>query len=279
MLSYRHAYHAGNHADVLKHLCLYAILRYYRQKALPYHYMDTHAGAGLYDLSASMAQKLGEYRDGMMRLQTSASLPDLLNEFISLWQEHCPQNHYWGSPYLAALMRQADDKMRLFELHAQDVLLLREHLKALRLGRGCKIEQRDGLQGLIASLPPTPRRAVVLIDPAYELKDEYRQVLSALKEALKRFATGCYAIWYPLLNKAEMKRFEEALMRFEGRWLQARLTVRAAREDGFGMHGSAMWILNPPYTLKDELSASLPHLTRLLAQDGSASYVLKAQGL
>ena len=281
MLSYRHAFHAGNHADILKHLCLYLTLDYFNQKDKPYWYIDTHAGAGLYDLSATEAQKVGEYRDGIARLQAQAEntlCPPLAGLLRHLNQVLPQAQLYGGSPWVAQSLLRSSDKLRLFELHPADYQHLQHNMQAARLGRRGQIQQIDGFQGLISLLPPPTRRAVTLIDPPYEQKQDYNRVLLTLKQALQRFATGCYLVWYPCLSRPESQTLPTQLKQLAPlHYLQAELHVQAPRADGFGMHGSGMWVINPPYLLAEQLQQALPQLVTILGQDAQARFVLQHQ--
>ena len=278
MLSYRHAFHAGNHADVLKHFLVYLVLNYFNQKDKPYWYIDTHSGAGIYDLQGEYAQKVGEFQNGIARLQ-SAHLSAQLNDFVLHLQKTLPdKNLYTGSPWLAQSLSRQDDKLRLFELHPADFQHLVNNMREAKLGKRVIVKQEDGFLGLIALLPPATRRAVVLIDPPYEQKQDYIRVIQTLKDALKRFEQGCYMIWYPCLSRADSRALPEKLKKLQpNNYLQAELHVHAPRADGFGMHGSGMFIINPPYVLAQQLQEMLPELMHLLAQDSSAKYVLDYQ--
>ena len=225
MLSYRHAFHAGNHADVLKHFILWLTLDYFNRKDKPYWYIDTHSGAGLYDLRSSEAQKVGEYQHGIARLQQAPVLPDLLQSFLQHFQQIVPYEHlYCGSPWLAQATLRESDKLRLFELHPTDFQHLQNNMREARLNRRGILKQEDGFQGLIALLPPPTRRAVVLIDPPYESKQDYERVIKTLKEAQKRFEQGCYLIWYPCLSRVESQKLPEQLKKLSPHnYLQAEL--------------------------------------------------------
>lgn len=279
MLSYRHAFHAGNHADMLKHFILFLILDYFNRKDKPYWYIDTHSGAGLYDLDSSQAQKVGEYRQGIALLNQAQNLPDELTRFTGRLKSILPQqNLYCGSPWLAQALTRASDKLRLFELHPTDFQHLQNNMREARLGRRAIVSQSDGYQGLTALLPPPTRRAVVLIDPPYEEKQDYQRVVHTLKEAQKRFATGCYMVWYPCLSREESRKLPEQLQKLAPQnHLRTELHVRTPRADGFGMHGSGMFIVNPPYVLAGQLQNNLPALTGILKQDESARFVLEDQ--
>ena len=279
MLSYRHAYHAGNHADVLKHLVLVAIVRYLGEKPAPFWIIDTHAGAGRYALESEHAKKLGEWRDGIGRLWTGGDLPPAAVDYVNQVKALNPDGrlrHYPGSPWLARQLLREGDRLRLFEMHGTDHRLLQECFAGT--GRQVTIAAGDGFAGLRAILPPPPRRALVLIDPSYETRPDYAAVVKALQEALKRFATGTYAVWYPLLAKPEARQLPARLKGLGApSWLNATLEVKAPAKDGFGMHGSGMFIINPPWTLEKTLHETLPALAALLAQGDGARYTLESQ--
>ena len=279
MLSYRHAYHAGNHADVLKHIILLQIAGYMAEKPAPFWIIDTHAGAGRYALESPHASKLGEYRDGIGRLWDKKGLPPAVVdyvEFVKILNPDGALRHYPGSPWLASQSLRACDRLRLYELHSSDVKLLQECFRGA--GRQVTVTAGDGFAGLKAILPPPPRRALVLIDPSYETRDDYANVVKGLQEALKRFATGTYAVWYPHLNKLESRKLPDKLKRLgAANWLHVTLEVKAPAGDGFGMNGSGMFIINPPWTLEKKLHETLPKLTQLLAQDDSAKFTLESQ--
>lgn len=274
MLSYRHAYHAGNHADVLKHYVFWRVLQYYRSKNKPFLIIDTHAGAGLYDLQSREAQKNHEYRRGIARLQRAQNRSAALNAFLAHLDTLLPQpGLYPGSPWLAAHALRATDRLHTYELHPAD----HQHLSAnlATLGIRHRVEKADGFKALTGELPPAERRAVILIDPPYENKNDYQQVFDTLIRAQKRFAQGCYIVWYPALQNPWSAAFAGELAEdFGDNYLHVRLDVRAPDADGFGMHGSGLFLINPPYTLPDELGAVLPELRTLLAQDKHADWQL-----
>ena len=276
MLSYRHAFHAGNHADVLKHYVFSLVLAYMNQKPAPYWVIDTHAGAGIYALRGEFAQKNAEFEDGIARLFTAQHLPNSLQDFVALinsFNENKPLNFYPGSPKIAEIFLRPDDKLRLFELHPSDYKLLDENFS--HKNRQTKIEQQDGFAGIKACLPPPTKRGVVLIDPPYELKDDYGRVVDCIKDSLKRFSTGTYIIWYPLLQRLEPAAMVRELTALSTDFLQVELMVQAPNIDGFGMHGSGLFIVNPPYTLPKVLAETMPILTQLLALDESANFLMQ----
>ena len=277
MLSYRHAFHAGNHADVLKHIVLMQLLDYFNQKDKPYWAIDTHAGAGLYALDTGYAQKNAEYQSGISRLLARDDLPVAVAAYISLVRQLNQSETlsvYPGSPWIAQQLLREHDQLRLFELHPTDSQLLGANFADA--GRRVKVQHIDGFAGLKAALPPAPRRGLVLIDPSYEEKQDYQRVPSALKDALKRFATGTYAVWYPMLQRHEAQHFTAALKNIPvNTWLNVSLTVHTPNVDGFGMYGSGMFILNPPWTLRSGLQDVMPYLSKVLGQDSGAGFVLE----
>lgn len=279
MLSYRHAFHAGNHADVLKHLVLVQICRHLTQKEAPFWYIDTHAGAGRYALDAGYATRLAEFEGGIGRLWLRRDLPPAVADYAELVHTLNPDGklrHYPGSPWLAWKMLRAQDRLRLFELHSTDNRLLQEGFKSA--GRQVTVTAGDGFAGLKAVLPPPPRRALVLIDPSYETRNDYQEVPRALQEALKRFATGTYAIWYPQLARTESRQLPDKLKALPTRsWLHATLAVSKPAKDGFGMHGSGMFVINPPWKLAESLQESLPWLAQALGQDGGGKFELETR--
>ena len=278
MLSYRHAFHAGNHADVLKHIVLAQVLAYFAQKDKPFWYVDTHAGAGLYQLNQGYATQNAEFEDGISRILNATDLPKPLAEYCEIIKELNENNKlnlYPGSPMIAKTHLRAADKMRLFELHPSDCKLLIENFSGD--GRRVRIEALDGFAGLKSILPPLSKRAVVLIDPPYEEKQDYQRVVDCIKDSMTRFATGIYIIWYPLLQRPEPLQMLEKLKRLNiENWLNVSLTVQAPNDEGFGMFGSGLFIVNPPWTLPKILEKTMRYLTLTLAQDDNAEFTLES---
>jgi 23S rRNA (adenine2030-N6)-methyltransferase len=280
MLSYRHAFHAGNHADVLKHAIVVAVLHHLNRKEKAWWYVDSHAGAGVYDLDADYARKNAEHAGGIGLLWLRRDLPPLLADYLDLVRGLNPDGRlrlYPGSPWLASRLMRPADQLRLFELHGSDAELLRRTFA--EAGRHVKVVAGDGLDGLRAVLPPQPRRGLVLIDPSYEIKDDYRRVVEAMKDSLGRFATGVFAVWHPLLQRPEAQRLPERLRRLPvANWLHVSLSVQAPAPEGIGMHGSGMFLVNPPWGLAEQLREALPYLVAVLGRDAAAAYTLDAQG-
>lgn len=290
MFSYRHAFHAGNHADVLKHLVLVQLLDYLNRKDAPYMVIDTHAGAGAYTLDGEYASKSGEAEEGVAKLWGRTDLPPAVAAYLDPIRTMNPPGklrHYPGSPFLAEKLMRAEDRLRLFELHPTDSKLLAENVRKLEAHaaangirtRGKRIiaERADGFAALKALLPPPSRRGLVLIDPPYEDKDDYRKVKQAIEEAQRRFATGTYAVWYPVLGRLESQQLPERLKRIaQSEWLHATLSIGAPGPDGRGLTASGMFIINPPWTLEATLRETLPWLVQQLARDGSARFTLQS---
>jgi 23S rRNA (adenine2030-N6)-methyltransferase len=286
MFSYRHAYHAGNHADVLKHFIQVQLHQYMNQKDAAYTYIDTHAGVGVYALDSVQATRSGEYEDGIARLWERDDLPPALAEYVNVVRALNPSGklrYYPGSPYVAEQAARPEDRLRLFELHPADIKHLVDNFRKLEAhkaeqgerarGRRILIDYKDGFQGMKALLPPPSRRALVLIDPPYEVKLDYKHVRDALEEALERFPSGTYAVWYPVLQRMESRQFADRLKRLPAKeWLHVTLTVATPGPDGTGMHSSGMFILNPPYTLEAILRDTLPYLVQVLGKDGGATF-------
>jgi 23S rRNA (adenine2030-N6)-methyltransferase len=282
MLSYRHAFHAGNHADVLKHFIEVQLLRYIAQKDKPFWFIDTHAGAGCFALDSGYAAQNAEFESGIARLWDRDDLPAPLAEYVKLVKQFNPDGHlklYPGSPLVALELLREQDRMRLFELHPTDSEILHQNFSGH--GSQVMIQTADGFGALKALLPPPPRRALVMIDPSYEIKQDYQRVVEALREGLKRFASGIYAAWYPQLQRAEAMRLPGQLKRLPVKsWLNVSLSVQAPSEDGFGMHGSGMFIINPPWLLHGILQEVMPYLADVLAakapgQTGECGFVLE----
>ncbi|HMC17198.1 MAG TPA: 23S rRNA (adenine(2030)-N(6))-methyltransferase RlmJ [Albitalea sp.] len=276
MLAYRHAFHAGNHADVLKHTVLTMLLRYMNQKAKPYRLIDTHAGAGGYSLEGRYAQKKGEFEQGIARLWTRDDLPDAVADYVARVREFNPQGtleQYPGSPAFAQMLLRAQDQLRLYELHPTDYRILASYLGGVK---GAEVKNADGFDALKSQLPPSTRRAVVLMDPSYEGHGDYARVVAALREGLARFAEGVYMVWYPQVQKVEAVELPRRLEALAPKgWLHVRMTVQEPDSQGFGLAGSGVFIINPPFSLHDQVLAVMPYLVDVLGQYDDASFVVE----
>ena len=333
MFSYRHAFHVGNHADVLKHAILVAILRHLALKDKSFWVFDTHAGAGRYRLDAAQTRKNAEYRSGIEALWQARKLPALLADYrdevarFDAEQEEATRERaaqrrasagtgrhdeaagdavaaetaeggasrpatrraaqptgrllrwYPGSPWLALQLMRPQDRLRCFEAHPTEIRVLHDNLEAAHR-RQVQVFGEDGFAGLKALLPPVSRRGLVVIDPSYEDKRDYAKARRTLMEALERFATGTMMLWYPLVRRRELMLLLDQLPGLPGvtDWLDVRLQVGAPPEDGYGLYGSGVFVINPPYTLAAELQEAMPVLWQLLGQDAQSGWWMETSG-
>ena len=273
-MNYRHIYHAGNFADVLKHAVLARLVTYLKQKDKAFRVLDTHAGIGLYDLSSEEAQKTGEWVDGIGRLLEKPLPGDvaaILAPYLEAVRDLNPDGSvklYPGSPKLTRMLMRPQDRLSAMELHPADYETLH------RLFDGdfqSRITELDGWLALGAHLPPKEKRGLVLVDPPFEISGEYDRLADGLAKAWRRFSGGVFCLWYPLKQGAPIRKFHEDLHALNNpKMLCAELSVRSERETT-GLSGSGLIIVNPPFTLKGELDVLLPFLKGRLAQDKFAS--------
>jgi 23S rRNA (adenine2030-N6)-methyltransferase len=309
MFSYRHAFHAGNHADVLKHTVLIAVLRHLTQKDAALTVLDSHAGAGLYRLDGDYAETSGEAADGIVRLvhQGKPNVPTseaarkimadglapALQDYVDMVASFNSKDAlrvYPGSPFIIQRLLGGRDKLKLFELHPTDAKSLAANIAQLEAGRQVAVLREDGFEGYKKFLPPPARRALLLCDPSYEIKSDYARVATMIADALKRFPTGTYAVWYPIIPRPEAHELPRKLKTLATKagksWLNATLTVKSSKltttETGDtkrpGLPASGMVVINPPHTLKALLQAALPQMAVVLAQDRNAAFTLESGG-
>ncbi|HDS3818258.1 23S rRNA (adenine(2030)-N(6))-methyltransferase RlmJ [Morganella morganii] len=269
MLSYRHSFHAGNHADVLKHTVQSLIIESLKEKDKPFLYLDTHAGAGRYQLSGEHAERTGEYLEGIARIWAQESVPEELKTYLEAVSALNPRGDlrfYPGSPLIAAHLLRDHDKLNISELHPSDFPLLRNEFSRDNRAR---VVREDGYQQLKSQLPPLSRRGFVLIDPPYELKSDYQAVVKGIQEGHRRFATGTYAVWYPVVLRQQIKRmvkdFQATGIR---KILQIELAVRPD-SDQRGMTASGMIVINPPWKLESQMKSVLSWLHKVLVPEGT----------
>lgn len=282
MFSYRHAFHAANHADVLKHVIYTHILDYYQQKETGFTVIDTHAGAGLYDLEHDWSQQSGECVEGLDRVIEAEQAPAMVEAYLDAIAELNPDGlarYYPGSPWFAVSALRKQDSFHGFELHPNEYPLLSSNLQLIRTPakRHVHVHAEDGFKSVLRLVPPHSRRGIVMIDPSYEAKNDYKQVVECVTEILKRFAQCCVVVWYPIVQREDVRSLQRRLEQLPVEWLHAWLTVKAPQKDGFGLHGSGMFIINPPWTLTKELPETLKWLTKTLAQDNEASFSCRHQ--
>ncbi|RYX90504.1 MAG: 23S rRNA (adenine(2030)-N(6))-methyltransferase RlmJ [Comamonadaceae bacterium] len=309
MFSYRHAFHAGNHADVLKHTVLVAAVKYLTEKDAALTVVDTHAGAGLYRLDGDYAETSGEAVDGVFRLLSAKNKPLIktradskslaagvapaLQEYLAMVSGfNAPASFkvYPGSPFIIQSLLRSHDKLKLFELHPTDAKTLSSNIAQLDAGRQIAVLREDGFDGLKKFIPPVVRRALVLCDPSYEIKSDYARVVAMAADSLKRFPTGTYAFWYPIIPRPEAhdlpRKLKTLAMKSGKGWLNAALTVKSSKltTDKLGetvrpgLPASGMFLINPPHTLKAALQLALPQLVEMLGQDRHATFTLEGGG-
>jgi 23S rRNA (adenine2030-N6)-methyltransferase len=263
LLSYRHSYHAGNFADVLKHIVLVEILVHLTKKTKPFDYIDTHSGAGLYNLKSEHAAKLAEYANGIDKLN-AADWPELSNYFavINSFNKSNQLLFYPGSPLIAGYFLRQQDKAWLYELHPNDFKLLTKNFSS---NRHIKTFCSDGFKGMLSLLPPTSRRSLILIDPSYEIKADYDLIFTEVQKAYRKFATGIYAIWYPMVDRSKIDYLEKRFINSGIADIQRFELGLSADTDGRGMTSSGMIVINPPWGLLEKMSTLLPQLAKTLA--------------
>ncbi|APW45695.1 23S rRNA (adenine(2030)-N(6))-methyltransferase RlmJ [Rhodoferax antarcticus] len=337
MFSYRHAFHAGNHADVLKHTALLAVLRHMTQKDTALNVFDTHAGAGLYRLDGDYAQTSGEAADGYLKLlaaiappasienkpvapanqaQTAmdsaaaktpaaakgakkpspvAALAPALQDYLDMvasFNKAGSHKVYPGSPFIIHhLLQERDrDRLKLFEIHPTDAKTLAANIAQLNAGRSIAVLPEDGFEALKKFLPPPSRRALVLCDPSYEIKSDYPRVVEMMTDSVKRFPTGTYMVWYPIIPRPQAHDLPRKLKTLANReklpWLNATLTVKSSKlghDDAGevvrpGLPASGVFVINPPHTLKAALTAALGQAAQFLAQGKHKAFEVESGG-
>lgn len=285
MFSYRHAFHAGSHADILKHLILIHLVRYLQEKPGALTIIDTHAGAGIYSLIDGFASVSKEADGGIFRLSKYALENPLCNGLDDYLEMIRAENTaekisiYPGSPFILARLLRPQDRLKLFELHPKEIDILRHNVAQLKQAKQIDIYAEDSFSRLKGLLPPPSRRGLVLIDPSYEDKQDYRHLEIAMEEALHRFATGCYAIWYPILSRRESAALPDRMKKIAAlhkrSWLHVELRIENAPKER-RLQASGMFIINPPWTLENQLAQSLPTVVKVLGQDNGAKFLLKS---
>ncbi|KAF7768729.1 23S rRNA (adenine2030-N6)-methyltransferase [Pseudoalteromonas citrea] len=266
MLSYRHSFHAGNPADIIKHLVLANVLEYMTRKDKPLDYIDTHSGAGFFELSSSDAQKTQEYLDGIAKLWQYDGDNDAIKAFVDLVKSFNEDTlaFYPGSPKVAEQFLRRQDKGWFFELHPKDAVLLADnlaHKKSLR------VRSEDGFKGLLGLVPPSSRRACVLMDPPYEIKTDYQQAAKMIIKAHKKFNSGTYMIWYPVVDRERIDLLEQTLIESGVSNVQLFELATSADTPEHGMTASGMIVINAPWTLKSTMDTVLPELVKIVSDE------------
>ena len=271
MLSYRHAFHAGNFADVLKHSVLSIVLDYMTRKEKGFCYIDSHSGAGMYQLADSYSQKTGEYKNGIAKIINDESAPEALEPYLSLINSlnlHSDNLEiYPGSPGVAKAFVRRQDSSHLFELHPSDI----QHLEGFcQHWRKVFVKQSDGYKGVLALLPPPSRRGVVLIDPPYELKEDYQKAVSTIIKAYNKFSTGTYIVWYPVVKRSFIEQMQKDFTNSDIKNLLQVEFCLADDTEEYGMTGTGLFIVNPPWQLSEQLAEILPFLKAKLGNNDSS---------
>lgn len=269
MLSYRHAFHAGNFADVLKHSALTLVLEYMTRKDKGFYYIDSHSGAGMYSLEDEYAQKTGEFKDGIAKLINQADLPKAIMPYIELIQSLNIDDElslYPGSPAIAKYFDRRQDSAHLFELHPADNQLLQDF--CYRWNK-CHVKQSDGYQGILGLVPPPSRRGVVLIDPPYELKEDYTKAVKTIIDAYKKFATGTYILWYPVVQRERIAKMQSQFIQSDVKNVIQVEYCQQPDTDEYGMTGTGLFIVNPPWQLKSQMEEILTYMKSKLGNQHS----------
>ena len=290
MFSYRHAFHAGSHADILKHLTLIHLVEYLQEKPGALTMVDTHAGAGIYSLQDGFSTVSKEADGGIFRLtqyvetckHANTPIPESILEYLKFINAENADGQlttYPGSPFILARLLRPQDRLKLFELHPKEIDILRHNIGELKQSKQIDIYAEDSFSRLKGLLPPPSRRGLVLIDPSYEDKQDYRYLETTIEEALQRFATGCYAIWYPVISRRESIALPDRLKKISAThkrsWLHTELRVENAPGER-RLQSSGMFIINPPWTLEKHLAQALPILTKALGINGGGQFLLKS---
>ncbi len=280
-MNYRHSYHAGNFADVFKHIILVALIKSLIQKDNALCYFDTHAGAGYYDLFSETAQKNKEYEIGIEKLLHQKNPPKLVNQYLNCIQRinnrlsksiMASLRYYAGSPSIMRYFLRPHDRMTLTELHPQEYQLLKN---TFANDQQVNVQLLDGYQGLKSFLPPKERRGLILIDPSYECPHEFVDLAAGLQTALKRFETGVYAVWYPIKNRPSIERFQQFLKEQIHRpMLLAELSIYP-EDTATHLNGCGMVIINPPWQIEQQIQEILPWLWKILTINGQGQYQVK----
>jgi 23S rRNA (adenine2030-N6)-methyltransferase len=263
MLSYRHHFHAGCHADVFKHIGLVLLLMAMKRKEKPLFYLDTHSGAGIYDLKSPMAQKNNEQAQGILKIWGRGDIPDLIKPYIQIIERMNPSGNlqlYPGSPWIAHQLLDEQDRLVLNELHSTDVHILADMTRHFR---HMKVFHQDGLLQLNALLPPPERRGLIFIDPSYEIKSDYLDVAQTVIKAHKKFSTGVYAIWYPLLKSGVQNALLDTLEE-SGIENQFKIQFRVNGDKDLSMYGSGLILINPPYQVDTQLKEAVKWLAKMI---------------
>lgn len=275
MLSYRHSFHAGNHADVFKHITLSLTIEAMKEKEKGFLYLDTHSGAGRYLLQSEHSAKTCEYQQGIGKLWDQPDLPELLSPYFSAIKHYNSGQrlqYYPGSPLIAKQLLRAQDRLNLTELHSSDFPLLR---KEFNDDKRAQVSREDGYQQLKSKLPPLSKRGVILIDPSYEIKSDYTDMAKHISDGYKRFATGVYLLWYPVVLRSQIDKMIDNIVATGIKdIIQIELGIRPDNNQK-GMTASGMIVINAPWKLMQQMETVLPWVQHKIDTDGVGFYTVK----
>lgn len=275
-MNYRHAFHAGNFADVFKHVIETLILEYLCSKPKGFTYIDTHAGIGLYDLTSEAAKRSPEYQNGISRiLQLPNSVPELATylRIIKFYQQASVLRYYPGSPQIANYFLREQDQMILNEYHPEDFLQLKNLFSTQK---NCHCHHRDAYEFLPAVLPPTPRRGLILIDPPFEQENEFRAIANLINKAMMRFEQGIYMLWYPIASKDHQKCIDSLLRKIKHPLLHTVMTIKPTPIIRQNLIGNGVIIINPPWQLEKMLKQIIPFLWQHLRLSEDSYYLVNS---
>jgi 23S rRNA (adenine2030-N6)-methyltransferase len=275
-MNYRHIYHAGNFADVLKHCVLIALSQSLQKKNSPIFYLDTHAGVGKYDLTTAIAKKTREYENGIARIYHLRNCPSAVSVYKSIVRSVNPQtktlHFYPGSPLITRALMRAQDEMVLTELHKDDVQTLKDNFYQ---DKQVAVHHTDGYQGLKAFLPPKEGRGLILIDPPFEVENEFAQITDGLQAALKRFPAGVYLVWFPIKNQGEVSNFYAELKNIKCKNILAIELTVSERAVNSGLTSCGLVIVNVPWQFEIELKPVVSWLFNALTDDPTRKLNIK----
>lgn len=287
MYSYRHEFHSGNHADVFKHSVLIHILEHLNNKK-SFEIIDTHSGAGLYNLNSDWAKKNNEFKNGIEKIWklNEIGIPNFIKKYlltIKKFNKNDLLEFYPGSPFISMMfMRKNSEHLFLSELHSSEINILKSNIQSQYLNKNTiSIFHEDGFKKLISLIPTKSRRALIFIDPSYENKMDYKILIMTIKNALKKFPNAIFMIWYPKIQNLfsiNMARKLENIVNNRN-WLHASLIINKPDISNYRLHGSGIFIINPPWTLFAELKYNLPFLVKVLGQDNFARFELKTNSI
>ncbi len=272
-MNYRHGYHAGSFADVFKHLVLIELIQCLKYKEKPFCYLDTHAGSGIYPMQEHLRKKPHESSTGIAKIGNAldTDTPQIIQEYMNIIQSYEYPQYYPGSPFIAKHLLRENDRLILIELHPEEHNLLRRNLS---FDPRIAIHHQNGFQSLKAYLPPKEKRGLILMDPAFEQKEDWEQMITAVKEGLKKFPMGVYALWYPLKDERAVKKFLNALYALNHQAiLELDLSIYP-KDSPLSLYGCGLCVINAPWKFQEKCRTWLPWLWKTLSVSGAGRYYI-----